>query len=68
MTDSEDRLTQLVEEFGKVCKREKCRVNENKNKVMSTRVIDDRNGRLLDEVECYKYSESNIALGRIDEE
>ncbi len=32
VADSEGRLRQLVEEFGKVCKRRKLRVNESKSK------------------------------------
>ncbi len=34
VADSEERLRQLVEEFGRVCKRRKLRVCENKSKVM----------------------------------
>ena len=34
VTDSEDKLQKLVEEFGRVCERRKLKVNVNKSKVM----------------------------------
>lgn len=34
VVDSEERLKQLVDEFERVCKRRKLRVNESKSKVM----------------------------------
>ncbi len=64
---SEGRLTQLVEEFGRVCKRRKLRVNECKKKVMKcTRKVDDRtvnvmlNAELLDEEECFHCLRSHV--------
>ncbi len=34
VADSEEKLRQLVEETGRVCKRRKLKVNESKSKVM----------------------------------
>ena len=76
VADSEVRLRQLVEEFGRVCSRRKLRVNESKSKVMRcTRRIDGRrinvalNGKLLEEVECFKYLGSHVAGdGGVEEE
>ncbi len=43
VADSEGRLRQLVEEFERVCKRRKLKVNESKKKVMKwTRLVDGR--------------------------
>ncbi len=43
VADSEGRLRELVEEFGRACKRRKLRVNESKSKVMKCmRMVDDR--------------------------
>ncbi len=43
VADSEGKLRQLVEEFGKVNKRRTLRVNESKSKVMKcTTMVDDR--------------------------
>ncbi len=40
---SEGRLRQLVEEFGRLCKRRKLKVNGSKSKVMKcTRLLDGR--------------------------
>ncbi len=57
MADSEGRLRQLVEEFGRVCKRRKLKVNGSKSKVMKcTRLVDGRgmnvalNGEVLEQV------------------
>ncbi len=63
VADSQERLKQLVEEFGRVSERRKLRLNENKSKVMkSTWFAVDRktnvslNGRLVSEiVEWFKY-------------
>jgi len=62
VADSEKTLRQPVEEFGRVGKRRKLRVNESKSKVLRcTRMVDGRrmnvvlNGKLLEEVECFKY-------------
>ena len=76
VADSEETLRQLVEEFGRVCDRRKLKVNENKSKVMRcTRSVDGRrmnivlNGELLEEVDCFKYLGSHVAVdGRIEEE
>ncbi len=41
VADSEMRLRQLVEEFGRVCQRRKLKVNGSKSKVMKcTRLVD----------------------------
>ena len=43
VADSEEILRQLAEEFGRVCKRRKVRVNESKSKVMKcTRMVGGR--------------------------
>ena len=76
VADSEEKLRQLIEEFGRVCERRKLRVNENKSKVMRcTRFADGQrmnivlNGELLEEVDCFKYLGSHVSVdGRIDEE
>ena len=76
VADSEEALRQLVVEFGRVCDRRKLKVNENKSKVMRcTREVDGRrmnialNGELLEEVDCFKYLGSHVAVdGRIKEE
>jgi len=76
VADSEERLRHLVEEFGRVCKRRKLRLNESKSKVMKcTRMVDGRrmnvilNGKLLEEVECFKYLGSHVVVdGGIDVE
>ncbi len=69
MVDSQDRLRQLGEEFGRLCERRKQRVNESKSKMMNyTRMEDDRrmniilNVKLLEEVEYFKYLRSQIVL------
>ena len=59
-----------------MCARRKLRVNESKGKVMKyTRMVDCSrinfalNGKLLEEVECFKYLGSHIAIdGEVDEE
>ncbi|WP_435325971.1 reverse transcriptase domain-containing protein, partial [Klebsiella pneumoniae] len=69
VADSEETLRQLVEEFGRVCDRRKLKVNENKSKVMRcTRSVDGRrmnivlNDELLEEVDCFKYLGSHVAV------
>ncbi len=69
VADSEGRLRQLVEKFGRVCKRRKLRVNESKSKVMKcTRLIDGRrmtvvlNEEMLQEVERFKYLGLHVAV------
>ena len=65
MAASEEKLCQLVERFGGVC-RKNLTVNEDKDKVMKcTRGVDSRrmnvvfNGELL-EVKCFKYIGSKM--------
>ena len=63
------------EEFGRVCERRELKVYESKSKVMKcTMMVDDRsrnvtlNGKLLEEVQCFKYLTSHIDFdGEIDE-
>ncbi len=65
MADSEGRLRQLVEEFGRRCKKRKLRVNESKSKVINcTSVVDGKrmNVALNGEVERFKYFGSHVAL------
>ncbi len=69
VADSEGRLRQMVEEFGSVCKRRKLKVNESKSKVMKcARLADGRrmnvtlNGEVLEEVGCFKYLRSHVAV------
>ncbi len=57
VADSEGRLGQLLEEFGRVCNWRKLRVNKGKSEVMKCmRLVDGRrmnvalNGELLEEV------------------
>ena len=59
MADSQDKLSRLVSEFGRVCERRKLRVNFGKSKVMrcSRHGNGDRmhvilNGEPLEEVNC----------------
>ena len=68
MADSEEKLCRLVNEFGRVCERRKLRVNVGKNKVMRCSRYDNGgrmhvilNGELLEEVDCFKYLESEVA-------
>ncbi len=68
VADSERKLRQLVE-FGRVCKRRKLKVNGSKSKVMKcTRLGDGRriivilDGEMLEEVECFKYLGSHVAV------
>ena len=67
VADSE-KLGRLVSEFGRVCERRKLRVNVGKSKVMrcSRHGNGDRmhvilNGEPLDELDCFKYLESQVA-------
>ncbi len=71
VADSEGRLRQLVEEFGRMCKRRKLKVDGSKSKVMKcTRLVDGQrmnvalNGEVLEEVECFKYLGSHVAVDR----
>ena len=68
MADSEEKLCQLVSEFGRVCKKRKLRVNVGKSKVMrctrnevSARLNVLLNGEALEEVDQFKYLGSVIA-------
>ncbi len=68
-------MRQLVEEFGRVCKRRKVKVNESKSKMMKcTRFVDGRrmnvalNGKVLEEVECFNYLGSHVVDGGIEGE
>ncbi len=69
VADSEGRSRQLVEEFGRVCKRRKLKVNGSNSKVTKcTRLVDGRkmnvalNGEVLEEVECFQYLWSHVAV------
>ena len=68
MADSEEKLCQLVSEFGRVCKRRKLRVNVGKSKVMrcsrygsDARLNVMLDGEMLEEVDQFKYLGSVIA-------
>ena len=68
VADSEEKLCQLVNEFGRVCKRRKLRVNVGKSKVMRCTNGEDGNrlnvvldGEVLEEVSQFKYLGSVIA-------
>ena len=69
VADSEEKLKQLVTEFGSVCEIRKLRVNAGKSKVMRcTRdVVGGRlnvsvNGEMLEEVESFKYLGSHVEV------
>ncbi len=69
VADSKGRLRHLVEKFGRVCKRRKLKVNGSKSKVMRCmRLVDGRrmnvtpDGEVLEEVECFKYLGSRVAV------
>ena len=74
VADSEEKLRQLVEEFGRVCERRKLRVNVAKSKVMrctrgedGARMNISLNGEVLEEVDQFKYLGSVVAAnGRIE--
>ena len=68
VADSEEKLNQLVSEFGRVCKRRKLRVNVGKSKVMRCTRSEDGanlnvrlNGEVLEEVSQFKYLGSIVA-------
>ena len=68
VADSEEKLCRLVSEFGRVCERKKFRVNVGKSKVMrcSRYGNGDRmhvilNAEPLEEVDCFKYLELQVA-------
>ncbi len=43
VADLEEKIRQLLEEFGRVCERRKMKINESKSKVMKyNRLVDDR--------------------------
>ena len=74
VADSEEKLCQLVEEFGRVCERRKLRVNVGKSKVMrctrgedGARMNVTLNGEVLEEVDEFRYLGVVVAAnGRID--
>ena len=68
VADSEEKLCQLVSEFGRVCKRRKLRVNVGKSKVMRCTRSEDSprlnvllDGEVLEQVDQFKYLGSIIA-------
>ena len=68
VADSEEKLSRLVSEFGRVCEKIKFRVNVGKSKVMrcSRYGNGDRmhvilNGEPREEVDCFKYLGSQVA-------
>ena len=68
VADSEEKLGQLVTEFGRVCERRKLRVNVGKSNVMrctryenGTRLNVTLDGEVLEEVDQFKYLGSIIA-------
>ena len=68
LADSEEKLCRLVSEFCRVCKRRKLRVNVGKSKVMTCSRYGNRdrmhvilNGKALEEVDCFKYLELQVA-------
>ena len=69
MADSEEKLCRLVSEFGRVCEKRKLRVNVGKSKVMrcsrygnGDRMYVILNGEPLEEVDCFKYLGSQVAV------
>ena len=74
VADSEEKLCQLVEEFGRVCERRKLRVNVGKSKVMrctrgedGARMNVTLNEEVLEEVDEFRYLGVVVAAnGRID--
>ena len=68
VADSEEKLCQLVAEFGRVCKRRKLRVNVGKSKVMRCTRNEDGarlnvtlDGEVLEEVDQFKYLGAIVA-------
>ena len=68
VADSEEKLCRLVSEFGRICERRKLRVNVGKSKVIRCSRYSDEarmrvilNGEPLEEVNCFKYLESQVA-------
>ena len=69
VVESEGKLCRLVSEFGRVCERKKLRVNVGKSEVMrcSRYGNGDRmhvilKGEPLEEVDCFKYLASQVAV------
>ena len=67
VADSEEKLCKLVSQFGRVCERKKLRVNVGKSKVMRClrygnegRMHVILNTEPLEEVDCFKYLESQV--------
>ena len=68
VADSEEKLCRLVSEFGRECERRKLRVNVGTSKVMrcfrygnGDRMHVILNGEPLEEVDCFKYTGSQVA-------
>ena len=68
VADSEEKLCKLMSEFGRICERRKLRVNVGKSKVMRCsrygnggRMHVIRNGKPLEEVDCFKCKGSQVA-------
>ena len=68
---SEEKLSRLVSEFGRIFERRKLRVNVGKSKVMRCsrygnwdRMHVVLNGEPLEEVDCFKYLGSQVAANR----
>ena len=68
VADSKEKLCRLLIEFGRVCKRRKLRVNVGKSKVKrcswygnGDRMHMILNGEPLEEVDCFKYLELQVA-------
>ena len=76
VAESERKLCQLVTEFERVCERRKLRVNVGKSKVMRCTRNEDSvslnhmlNGKVLEEVDQFKYLLSVIAAnGGVEED
>ena len=68
LVDSEEKLFRLVSEFGRVCERRKLRINVGKREVVRCSRYGN-GGRMhvilnvepLEEVDCFKYLESQVA-------
>ena len=69
VANSEEKLCRLVSEFGRVCKRRKLTMNVGKSKVMRCSRYGNGNqmhvilnGEPLEEVDCFKYLGSQVAV------
>ena len=68
MADSENKLHRLVSELGRICEKRKLRANVGKSKVMRCSRYGNAcrrhvilNGEPLEEVDCFKYQEAQVA-------